>query len=573
MGMMLKSTVYWLITFLGFGWLGIGTTKAVAVPKIPLVDPARIQQELQEQIPVEAPSTLEEYREVQPVREGLSLPEGAKGLIIKQIRVVGNTLFSKEIGELVSQQLGVDGLPLAEVNQLILAIENLYRSRGYGLVRVVIPEQTITGDELQVEVIEGYIEDIQIEGNMKRLGRLQGYATNILQERPSRLSNLERNLLLMNELAGYQVIARLKQGVQRGGVILVLNVTQKPALGFFEVNNRGTEAVGPIRLQAGVSLNSLGGQGEQIVIAGATSLFDWEELKNIQLGFQIPLGNDGWVLSMSGNFSQTNPGGLLKPLELQGEAFNFKTGLRYALIRSARTQVNVGVSFDLTNNSSLLKLVDPPLFLYLDRTRNLELVADVNHLHPYGRVSGGLVLSQGIGGLGARERGTLNLPVSNVFGSATALKVRGRMEQFWRLPQGFNFLMLGAFQISTDALFVAEQFGIGGSTFGSAYRPSELVGDAGYALRSELQKNFVYQVGQVPFITQPYLFVDYGKVFRLKSSQFVPAQANLSSAGVGFRQSIANQTQFQLELAFPLVDINDIKAGNPNIYFSIQSSF
>ena len=54
----------------------------------------------------------------------------------------------------------------------------------------------------------------------------------------------------------------------------MLGITRKQITGFFEVNNWGTEAVGPVKLQSGVFLNSLGEKGERITLSGAVSLFD-----------------------------------------------------------------------------------------------------------------------------------------------------------------------------------------------------------------------------------------------------------------------------------------------------------
>jgi hemolysin activation/secretion protein len=159
------------------------------------------------------------------------------------------------------------------LGRVVRAIEDYYRKKGYGLVRVIIPEQTVANQEIFLEIIEGFIERVEVQG-AKNLGRLKGYVDNILREVPLRFSSLERNFLLMNEVAGYQIKTGLKPGTKRGGVVLVLDITRKPITGFFEVNNWGTETVGLVKLQSGVFLNSLGEKGERITLSGAVSLFD-----------------------------------------------------------------------------------------------------------------------------------------------------------------------------------------------------------------------------------------------------------------------------------------------------------
>ena len=58
---------------------------------------------------------------------------------------------------------------------------------------------------------------MEVQG-AKNLGSFKGYVDNILREFPLCFSSLERNLLLMNEVAGYQIRTRLKPGTKRGGV-------------------------------------------------------------------------------------------------------------------------------------------------------------------------------------------------------------------------------------------------------------------------------------------------------------------------------------------------------------------
>jgi len=87
------------------------------------------------------------------------------------------------------------------------------------------------------------------------------------------------------------------------------------------------------------------------------------------------------------------------------------------------------------------------------------------------------------------------------------------------------------------------------------------------------KNNHLYRIGGASGFSQSYLFVDYGKVFRIKASPFTKKEQALASVGLGLRQQIGNWTQFHVELGFPLIGINDISAGSPQFHFSIQSLF
>ncbi|MGA4816816.1 POTRA domain-containing protein [Pseudomonas aeruginosa] len=49
-----------------------------------------------------------------------------------------------------------------------------YRQDGYLLTQVVVPEQSIEGGKVRLQVIEGYLEHVQIKGN-RRWGRGCGW--------------------------------------------------------------------------------------------------------------------------------------------------------------------------------------------------------------------------------------------------------------------------------------------------------------------------------------------------------------------------------------------------------------
>ena len=567
-------------TGLGVGGLVLGISLSIPpssyAQTLAPVDPSRIQQNLREELPIRPNPSIDNLDIQQPNVESPLKSQDVNNLnlIIKNVNFQGNTILNREIQELVNEVTNSEGIRLQDIPTLVEKIENLYRSKGYELIRVIIPEQTIKNSSINIEIIEGFIEEVKIiEGEKYKIRQLSGYINNILEDKPTRLANLERNLLLINELAGYKVSTTLETGKVKGGIILVMRISRKKMQSFFEVNNWGTETVGPVQLQSGVILNSLGNEGEQIFLSGATSLFDFNEIKNVQGGIQIPVGRRGVKLGTSINFSETNPGSFLKPFKIRGEAFNAKFGINYPLIRSFETQANLGLALDLTNNNSFLRLVNPPIPLYVDRTRNVELYFNINHSHDFGSISGNLAFKQGIDALGARSKGTNTIPVSNSFGKSDALKIIAGFNQVWQLPDNFNLVINGTSQIATQPLFVSEQFGIGGSTFNSAYQPSQLIGDSGYSVRAEIQKNIPYTINNTFLVTQPYIFADYGKVFRIRTFNDNFREQALSSAGFGFRQNISNITSFRAELGFPLTFINKIQSHTPMFHFSIQSIF
>ncbi len=79
---------------------------------------------------------------------------------------------------------------------------------------------------------------------------------------------------------------------------------------------------------------------------------------------------------------------------------------------------------------------------------------------------------------------------------------------------GLNFYVAGTAQTNFgQRLLSPEQFGVGGSEFGRGYDPSEITGDKGFAVKTELQYNRIHTFKDYAVPTQYYAFWDFGKVW------------------------------------------------------------
>jgi len=551
--------------------LAITGLPQVAMAQLGPVDPSRIQQDLP--LP-EIPSRPQEI--VIPRQEEATPPPGAAEVrfVLTSLEIDGVTAFPPERVQALYQAKLNTEISLADLYRIAGELNGLYRREGYILSRAVVPEQKIQQGVAQIRVIEGFVEAVKFVGaSPAQEQRLRGFGEWIQRSRPLKLSVLERNLLLMNDLAGYQVQAALSAGQEVGGTVLTLRLTYDPFDPFFEVNNWAPEAVGPVRLQGGVFFNSLMNQGERIGLSAATTPFDFEELANGRFDFQIPIGFDGVTLRTSTSYTGTQPGALLKPFRITGESYNFNLGLSYPIIRSRQLNLFLNGLFDLTNTTTDTRFLGPSITLSQDRIRSVRVGATVDTIYALGFTSASILLSQGLSGFGARLEGTPNAPLSRANGQATGFKVNLNFSQFLRLPQDFNLLLTGTGQVASTSLLVSEQFGLGGPSFGSAYNPSQLLGDDGYGLRLEVQRPISYGVGTTPMISQPYTFVDYGQVFLKNPTAAEPANQELASAGLGLRQFIGNYLQIRLELAFPLSKFAPNFEQTPRVLFSVQGVF
>ncbi|WP_404785721.1 ShlB/FhaC/HecB family hemolysin secretion/activation protein [Altericista sp. CCNU0014] len=531
-----------------------------------LNDPSRIERQLP---PPSSPTPQPEISV--PRQEDLTVPPGTdrQKFQLRSLEIEGATVYSTErFAPFYDRSIGKD-VSLADLYGIAAKITQFYRQSGYVLSFAVVPEQTIVDGKARIQVIEGYIEKIELEGAPKpQLDRIQAITDKILASRPLQVKDLERQLLLANDLAGIKARAVLRRGSSLGTSTLLVRAAYDPIDVFGELTNRGTEEVGPLRAQAGVSLNSILEEGERVTVRGATSLSNPSELALGSINVVAPIGNDGLKLNLDGSYTSVNPRGDLRDLGINGRTVALEAGLTYPIVRSRQTSIYLKGSFDYADSRNRSELLDA--VLSQDRLAVVRLGVQFENLDPLGAFQGSFQISQGVGGT---ETGTATEPLSRAAGSAVFTKLNLNLTRNQKLPSRFNLLLSGKAQITGDALLTRELIGLGGETFGGAFDPDVLLGDYGYGLRAELQRPFLYRGFGLPMATQPYIFADYGQVFRNAPTAAENSSDALGSVGLGVRHSFNSNVFVGLELAFPFERTDVSFKNDPRLFFVITGFF
>ncbi len=159
-------------------------------------------------------------------------PPGADQVrfVLKAVQVDGMTVYpADEIRSVYAGLLGTE-ITLARVYELADALTRKYRNDGFVLSQVVVPQQAIRAGAVRLQAIEGYIANVRIEGEV--LGPradLDAYTDRIRASRPLRAADLERYLLLVNELAGVTARATLSPATEPGASDLTIDLSQRRA--------------------------------------------------------------------------------------------------------------------------------------------------------------------------------------------------------------------------------------------------------------------------------------------------------------------------------------------------------
>ncbi|MEO0457499.1 MAG: POTRA domain-containing protein [Cyanobacteria bacterium P01_A01_bin.114] len=201
-----------------------------------------------------------------------SVPESTNGegtsFFIDDIEVVGSTAFGQEdFAEILDRYRGRQ-VSFAELLELRSAITQFYVDRGFVTSGAFIPPQTIENDRVQVQVIEGELEDIVIRGTQRLRPAYIRSRIGLVAEPPLNVNTLLEGLQRLQIDPLIETIsADLQTGVRPGTSLLVIELTEADSFAVTgDISNRRSPNIGGVERQIAVSENNLLGIGDRITL-------------------------------------------------------------------------------------------------------------------------------------------------------------------------------------------------------------------------------------------------------------------------------------------------------------------
>ena len=485
-------------------------------------------------------------------------------MVIKGSTIYGKRKFSRLFRKYLHRRVNLE-----QVYTIAQNITNMYRTDGYILSKAVVPPQKIEDGVVQIDVIEGFVDRVAIQGQVRGPRKLlNAYRKALLKSRPLKATDLERYLLLVDDLPGVSVKSVLTPSkFKQGATNLTLILTNKRYDGSFGADNRGTKFNGPFQINAGIFSNALLKNYERIgiqsVVTSSTS-----ELKFFSGFYEQPISSEGTKLFFSGSFSDSEPGSDLELFKVKGESKTYNLKITHPFIRSRSKNLNGFIGY--TNRDSeteILGKLDAE-----DRLRIFNLGASYDFVDKYQGVN--LVsfnLSKGFDIFNATETGSAK--VTRPQGHSDFSKVTGEALRLQQLAPSWMLLGALSWQYSFEKLFASEEFGVGGAQFGRAYDSSEITGDSGLAFKLELQKAFRPKKKYFRDF-QAYTFFDYGKVWSRFENATGSKSDDLYSMGLGIRFNITDVISGYVEWNKPLdQEVSSEGSTDGRAFFSLSARF
>ncbi|MEO3726229.1 POTRA domain-containing protein [Pseudomonas syringae] len=483
---------------------------------------------------------------------------------LRTVQIEGGTLYPlNELAEIYKPLIGRES-SLADLIEATRTITRRYQQDGYLLSYAFLPQQTFDDGVARVVLVEGYVRDVQIAGDVGRVkALLERLAAKLQAERPLTRKTFERYTTLMTRIPGVTIQAQVPPpGTTDGATTLVAQASRKPltsTLSTTEDNRNGTQAL------LGVSSNSQTSMGEQLSLSGLFPPGDDHE-HYYRLDYNQFINDEGAQLSLSASRYRADPGTnvqLSNGLELKPHRENdrYSLGFTLPLIAASDELLTAGSRLYAVNDKTRYNVIGYPLSVE-ERTDIRALAfesdwrkADARQLRI---LSGGVY--QGFDSLGAH---TNNSAIDLDF-----FRVRLSGVQSDKFLDNWQGVLSAALYWSRDTLPDSERAVFGGQNFGRGYPDDQASGDKGWGVAYEINYSF-NRDGNWVRILQPYFVLDRSRSWFNE----LPVQANnLSSAAFGLRFGDAKYYNIALEAAKAMSD-EALDTFNRRPRYSISFSY
>jgi len=309
-------------------------------------DAGRILQETRP--PERAPAPTMAPIQAPPARApATATPSGGDTRVqVSHFEFTGNHALSTETLNATVAPWAGRALNFGDLIQAVEAIEARYKAAGYFLAQGYLPPQKIKDGAIEIAISEGSLGETRLEGESRVAPAvLFRYLDRLPKGEALTLARVERQVLLINELAGGRASLDLQAGEQPGSTDIVLTQQPEPLINArIDANNHGSPSTGSNRIGLNLNANSPFNLGERI--SANVLLTNTGNLTSYNLRGELPVGGDGWRLSAAASRATYSLGGDFASLDASGTADSLRLGAAYPLIRSRANNLKLQIEAD-----------------------------------------------------------------------------------------------------------------------------------------------------------------------------------------------------------------------------------
>lgn len=489
------------------------------------------------------------------------------GSEIKIIEVKGNTILSKnKIENLKKKYVGKRGGK--NVINFVKELENLYLEKGYITTRVKIDieNSNFEAGKIQCIVIEGYIENIVMNGKSNNSKIFASFPTK--EKEVLNIKDLDQGIDNLNSISANNAKLDILAGENLGGSIIdIKNETSKKISAAVNYNNLGQKSTGEERIKLALTIEDFLGINDSFTGSYQRKLGrnkKYNDNENFSFYYRIPFKY--WEFSIIKDQSEykNTITGLGQSYKSTGISKNMNYSLRRVIHRNEVGKTTLGLT--LTNKETKNYIDDEKLILSSRKLSVLKL--DIGHQRRLfnGMFFGEIAYYEGLKRFGA-ERDDWEYKDST---SPKAQFQKYTMDINWYKPfkinnQNFSYRFSFSGQYSDDILYSSEKMNIGDDTTVRGFKENSIMGDKGIYIRNELAYNYNF--------LEPFIAYDIGRVKDVTKDEYYEKYGTeLSGASIGVRVYFKYFTA-SITYSKPLTAPRYIDKNKQEIYITLSYLF
>lgn len=356
-----------------------------------------------------------------------------------------------------------------------------------------------------------------------------------------KLKEIERGLLLINDLPGITATGTFVRGQEIGSTALKINLVEKSLWRFSAgTDNSGSRYTGAQRLLGGIVLNDPSGYGDLAQL----DLIATQGTQTAVASYRVPISYSGLTLNLSGNYLHYKVVTGLEDADAHGNASNLNVGLSYPLLRSQTTNFYIGGQVSdkrLSDSLGDTRINDRRI-----RSFNLNWLGNLWASKRDGVAYAGIVTLGDLNRDGVPSDATQDQSTRQSQGRYVLLRHLAKWEHAFN--PSWSLVANHVFQLSNKNLDTSEKLYLGGPRGVRAYPVEEAGSDQGQILNLEARWRLPYasKAGESWTLLA---FYDFGQT-QLNHSTWtgwnastptLPNSYHLQSAGLGVRAQLTNR--------------------------------
>ena len=511
--------------------------------------------------------------QVAPEAEGpAKAPPKAAGFDLLELRVKGNTkLATKEMERTLYPFLGLKKT-LDSVDLARTALEELYRTNGYQTISVDIPEQDVKDGIVYLQVVEGSVSRLRVkDSHYFSMGKIKEGIPELAEGNVPHFPTMQKQLA---ELAGESPDRKIQPVLRAGDTPGTLEVDLKvkdelPFHGRVEFNGRNAQTTERLRLVTTMHYDNL---WQAMHSASLMYMVSPEDAAQVQIWsgtYVMPLFSSDMRLALYGVDSSSNIAYAgTQTIIGAGSIFGARLIKPFAPLDNYSHSATFGVDYKNFKESIGLNggSINTPI-TYLPLLTQYS--GSVRREDSWTSFELGLHFS--VRDLGNSQE---DFDRKRYKSNANFFYLAGDLKHQHDLPLGMELKSHFSGQVADSPLISNEQFSMGGALNVRGYFETQALADSGAFGSFELYSPNLNHLDNAYFNNfKLFTFID-GTTGWVQSP--LPGQKNqyqLAASGAGFNFHIKKYLLATFDVGIPLINLGDVKTGDPRFNFNIATEF